>query len=114
MSLPAAGSGTGNGGFVPLIPLADCPRDRGVCVRRGDHELAVFRIGPGDDVHVIDNTCPHAGGDLSEGYLDAGFVYCPWHHWGFSLRSGVSMHSGDARVRTYPCEVRDGQVYVRL
>ncbi|MBL8041687.1 MAG: Rieske 2Fe-2S domain-containing protein, partial [Nitrospira sp.] len=29
--------------------------------------------------HVVDNTCPHAGGPLGEGCMDGELVECPWH-----------------------------------
>ena len=77
-------------------------------------ELAVFRLTDPEALHVIDNECPHAGGDLAAGRVEQGLVYCPWHEWGFSLISGISTHSSEARVKTYPCCVRDGDVYAQL
>lgn len=38
--------------------------------------------------------CPHAGGDLSSGFLDAkGNIICPVHHYRFSLTHGRDMNS---------------------
>ena len=97
--------------FVRLTGLADCPCGSGRFLKHGTRNLAVFRTAD-DRVFVIDNECPHAGGDLSRGELADDHVTCPWHQWTFDLRTGVSKHSPAARVRRYPVEVRDGTVYV--
>ena len=100
--------------FVPLIPLQRCRRDSGVFVECSGRELAVFRLADPDGTYVIDNTCPHAGGNLSGGSLDGTVVSCPIHHWEFDLETGFCTHSERARVRRYPAEVRNGVVWVDL
>jgi nitrite reductase/ring-hydroxylating ferredoxin subunit len=100
--------------FRRLIALDRCRSQAGVRVELDGYELAVFSICDPPEIHVIDNECPHAGGDLSAGLVRGGIVYCPWHEWGFVLANGQSTISPEARVRHYPSEVRDGFVYVRL
>lgn len=97
--------------WVELIPLARCRPDRGTFVAWADRELAVFHRGDPPGVTVIDNACPHAGGNLSGGPVSAGVVQCPWHQWEFDLGSGVCTHSPKASVRSYPAELRDGMVW---
>ena len=114
MGDPQGGSDERLDAYRRIIALADCPVDGGVRVVVEGHELAVFRLSDPEGLYVIDNECPHAGGDLAAGRVERGMVYCPWHEWGFSLVSGISTHSSEARVKTYPCCVRDGDVYARL
>ncbi len=76
-----------------------------------DRELAVFRLENPPRVVVIDNSCPHAGGNLSGGSVTGNIVQCPWHHWEFDLERGVCTHSDLARVRRYPAQVRDGVIW---
>ncbi len=106
--------GEGEGGFVRLIALEKCPLDLGVFVEAAGRELAVFRLSDPAGVFVIDNACPHASGNLSAGSVKRGVVTCPWHGWKFHLCDGRSAQGSVARVRSYPVEVRDGEVYACL
>jgi len=46
-------------------------------------EVAVFNV---DGAYfACSNRCPHAGGPLSEGFIDGTTVTCPWHGWAFEL-----------------------------
>lgn len=43
-------------------------------------EKGYFRIATrGDQVALIDMTCPHRGGPLTHGSCDGEFIICPWH-----------------------------------
>lgn len=77
----------------------------------GNKTLAVIRLK--NDYHVIDDTCPHQGGPLSEGSLDGDcLLACPWHGWKFDPTTG----SGDkgVDVARYPVEIKDDGVYVSI
>ena len=76
-------------------------------------ELGVFLPGP-ERVFVIDNACPHAGGNLSAGELAQGVVTCPWHQWQFDLATGACTDSAVARVQKYPARIRDGWVEIAM
>ena len=52
---------------ISLIELSALPEGRGRRVCKAGLDLAVFRIG--DAVYAIDDSCPHAGGSLSNGKL---------------------------------------------
>jgi nitrite reductase/ring-hydroxylating ferredoxin subunit len=78
----------------------------------GDRELAVFLVA--GRVHVLDNACPHMGGNLSAGQVHRGVLECPLHHWQFVLSSGRCPDAADVAVRRYRCEVRDGEVWADL
>jgi len=99
---------------VALIAVERCPLGRGVFVERDGFELAVFRLAEPPGVFVIDNTCPHAGGNLAGGEVTETIVTCPWHFWQFNLSTGIGTHSERAKVRSYPARIRDGQVWVQL
>ena len=43
-----------------------------------------------DEVFGFGRYCPHAGADLSFGYLDGARVRCSWHNLPIDLRSGLS------------------------
>ncbi len=98
---------------VPLIRLEDCRENGGTFVEHDGLELAVFRLA-GDTIHVIDNACPHASGNLSGGEVVDGVVSCPWHFWQFNLATGVCIDSEQAKVKTFEANVVDGWVVVEL
>lgn len=100
--------------FVELVPLSRCRAKGGTFVPLGDLELAIFRLDDPPRIVVIDNRCPHAGGNLSGGCVTGNIVQCPWHQWEFDLDRGVCTHSELARVRQYPVEIRDGVVWVDI
>ena len=98
--------------YVELIPVERCRRDGGTFVELQGRELAVFLLDEARRVVVIDNSCPHAGGNLSGGASDGRTVTCPWHQWTFELETGVCTTSALARVTRYPAEIRGGSVWV--
>ena len=101
--------------FVRLIDLNRLPLDQGVFIEAGGRELAVFRLSKPAGVYVIDNSCPHAGGNLSAGDLmPGGVIRCAWHAWKFRLCDGQSADGSAANVYSYPVEIRGEDVYVKL
>jgi nitrite reductase/ring-hydroxylating ferredoxin subunit len=82
---------------------------------------AVVLVRLAGEVHAIDGTCPHLGGDLAEGTAEQGKVTCPLHGATFDLLTGavradpfgVSPPEGAVTpVATYPVRITDGTVEV--
>ena len=81
-------------------------------VRRAGKQ--VLLIASESRIFAIANRCPHEGYPLSEGTEGPGCVLtCNWHNWKFDLASGQALVGRDP-VRTYPIEVRDGEIFVDL
>jgi len=94
-------------------PEGDIPEGGSKVVKVKEHAIAIFRHG--GVLYALENTCPHQGGPLGEGYLEAnGVVSCPWHGWTFDLKTGVSPIDRDMRVGCYTVTVEAGQVVVEL
>jgi nitrite reductase (NADH) small subunit/3-phenylpropionate/trans-cinnamate dioxygenase ferredoxin subunit len=91
-------------------PLAALSESEGLRVTVAGIALAVYRRG--EQVFAVDDACPHMGASLSEGYLDAGSVVCPWHGWCFDLESGLSPIDDEAFVAVHRVFVEAGEVYV--
>lgn len=76
----------------------------------GGKQIAVFAGEAG--VFACNNRCPHEGYPLMEGSLSKGcLLTCNWHNWKFDLASGETLVGGD-RLRRYPVEVIDGEVWI--
>ena len=82
-------------------------------VQVGEHVVAIFNVE--GRLHAIDNTCPHQGGPLGEGYLeDDAIVSCPWHGWTFDVRTGVSPIDPEMKVTCYRVRVESGDILVEI
>jgi nitrite reductase (NADH) small subunit len=99
--------------WIRLIPVSRCQPGAGTFVEHGRRELGIFLLGS-EQVFVIDNACPHAGGNLSGGDVVERVVTCPWHQWQFDLGTGVCIDSAAARVQKYPARCHNGWVEIQL
>jgi len=97
---------------VRVANVSDVPEGRGIVVELGEKRLALFRHQGA--FFAMDETCPHRGGPLHEGFVQDGVVMCPWHLWQFDLRSGVSPLNPLSKVNTYPTRVAGNDVFVEL
>ena len=73
------------------------------------YQLAVYLHG--GKPYVIDNYCPHAGGNLAGGFVEDGCAVCPWHYWAFRLETGELRDTNAVAVTTYRVRLyeREGQ-----
>ena len=55
-------------------------------VKAGGRTVLLAKVG--GRCHAVGETCPHAGGPLSEGVLRGEVVTCPWHKAAFSVITG--------------------------
>src|SRR5919201_6347937 len=92
--------------------LDDIRRLGSLVVHLNGHTLALF--ADGDDVHAVDNRCPHMGFPLHRGTLGDGLLTCHWHHARFDLASGGTLDPFADDVRAYPTVLRDGDVFVEV
>ena len=86
--------------WTSLCELSELKPGEGKYVEIDGYQLAVF-IENGQ-TFVIDNTCPHAGGNLAGGYVEDGCAVCPWHYWAFRLDNGELKDAPGVKVSTYP------------
>lgn len=93
-------------------PLSEIPEDEGLRLEVGGHAVAVFREG--SKVVAVGDSCPHMGASLSEGYMEAGSVVCPWHGWVFDAETGVSPFDDDACIPVYRVGMDGEDLYVEV
>src|SRR4051794_35762266 len=85
--------------WTSLCELQELKEGEGRYVEIGGFQLAVF-LDKGK-VFVIDNYCPHAGGNLAGGFVEDGHAVCPWHYWSFRLDNGQLRDSPNCKVASY-------------
>jgi nitrite reductase (NADH) small subunit len=99
--------------FVGVARADEIPAGHGILVERGGLALAVHNAG-GGRFYATGPTCPHEDGPLSEGWVEAGVVVCPWHGFDFDLLTGRCRVAEDLSVPVYAVRVTEGIVEVDL
>ena len=88
-----------------LGPLDQIPVGEGRAFAVAGEQVAVFRLRDGR-VRALSAVCPHRGGPIADGTIDASVVICPLHLNAFELDTGCSV-TGAAPLRSYPVRVDD-------
>jgi nitrite reductase (NADH) small subunit len=100
-----------------VCELEDIVPDTGVCALLGGEQIAVVRVGEGEDVFAIANFDPFSKAFvLSRGIVgDKGGVAkiaSPIFKQNFDLRTGQCLDDPNVAVPVWPARVRDGRVEV--
>ena len=98
--------------WVKAISYAELKQKQRKIFRHQGRQITLFDTPEG--VFACNNRCPHEGYPLREGTLDDRCILtCNWHNWKFDLKTGANLYGGD-KVRVYPVELRDGDVWIDL
>lgn len=65
-------------------------------------------------IHIVQNTCPHAGGILSGGWCKNGHIVCPIHRYEYNLQTGRGAPGQGDYIDIYPVEEREDGIYVGI
>jgi nitrite reductase/ring-hydroxylating ferredoxin subunit len=96
--------------FVAAARFSDVPAEGSKVVTLEGHGIVLFNHE--GTIHALDNRCPHMGFPLHRGTLRNGILTCEWHHARFDLCSGGTFDVFADDARTFPVDVRDGQIFV--
>jgi nitrite reductase (NADH) small subunit/3-phenylpropionate/trans-cinnamate dioxygenase ferredoxin subunit len=99
-----------NDDFVTVAHVADVAPGSAKTVVVGQREIALFNVA--GTFYALDNTCPHQGGPLSEGWIEGTTVTCPWHAWCFKLADGKMTLGDYASVDAFDVRVEGDRVAV--
>lgn len=68
-----------------------------------------------DAVFAFAFKCPHAGGILADGYIDAlGNVVCPLHRYKYDMKNGRNTSGEGYYLKHWPVEQRENGVFVGM
>jgi nitrite reductase/ring-hydroxylating ferredoxin subunit len=98
--------------FTEVFRVADLPVGRIRAVKVADRSVAVSHTASG--FFATDNTCPHRGGPLAEGDLIGEEIVCPWHLWGFDVRTGLCPGNAEFSVSVHEVRLEDDRVFIKL
>ncbi|WP_454738404.1 nitrite reductase small subunit NirD [Cupriavidus necator] len=103
--------------WTAVCTVRDIVPNTGVCALVDDKQIAVFRIGRGEEVYAIDNFDPNSqAAVLSRGLVgnlgDRLVVASPIYKHHFDLRTGECLEALEHSVNAYGARVYDGKVWV--
>jgi nitrite reductase (NADH) small subunit len=90
------------------VKVHELPVGEGRAIAAGGRQVAVFRLRDGT-LRALDAVCPHRGGPLADGLVDARVVVCPLHGRTYDLATGAELSTGDTPVCAYTVTVDDQQ-----
>jgi nitrite reductase/ring-hydroxylating ferredoxin subunit len=96
--------------FVRIAAAADIPPGTGRAYAVGRYDIALFNVD--GRFYALENSCPHQGGPIAEGWLEGPEVTCPWHGWCFDVRTGTMTLGDFARIARFAVDVRGPDIYV--
>ena len=104
--------------WIDVCAVDDITPDTGVGVLIGDLQIALVRVGDGDDqIYAVGNYDPFSHAFvIARGIVgDRGGVpkiASPIFKQSFDLTTGQCLDDAEVRIPTYPTRVRDGRVSV--
>jgi nitrite reductase/ring-hydroxylating ferredoxin subunit len=91
--------------------LAELKERRVMDAMIGGEDIALYWVD--DAAWATHNVCTHAYARLSEGYLDGDCIECPIHQALFDVKTGAAVTApASTPVKTYPCKLEGGDVFV--
>ena len=98
--------------LIHITNTGEIPLGRVKAFEAGGRKIALYHTASG--FYATDNTCPHRGGPLAEGDLIGEEITCPWHLWGFDVRTGRCAGNPEIAVATHELRVDGDRVLVRV
>ena len=87
------------------------PENKLLGLEAGGKEITLALVG--NEIFACAHKCPHAGGILSEGYIDAiGNVVCPLHGYKFNLVNGRNVTGEGYKLKVFAVEEREAGIFV--
>ncbi len=78
-------------------------------------EKSICLVKTSDGLKACSANCPHAGGDLAEGFLDKKEnIICPVHNYRFSLNTGRDKDGEGYFVKIYRMKETEAGIFIKL
>jgi nitrite reductase (NADH) small subunit len=105
--------------WTPICALDDIVPDTGVCALVGGRQIAIVRVGEGNQVYAIDNFDPFSNAFvISRGIVGdkngVPKIASPIFKQSFNLRTGQCFDDPTVAIPVYAIRLRAGQIEVRF
>lgn len=94
-------------GLIEDLP----PNQMAVVETQNGEKLALYNVN--GQLYATENSCPHQGAPLTEGFLCGHIIECGLHGWQFDVRTGQCLTLDDA-IKTFPVRVEDGVIKIEI
>jgi sulfite reductase beta subunit-like hemoprotein/nitrite reductase/ring-hydroxylating ferredoxin subunit len=94
----------------PAIHADEIQEGAAKLVRLKGEEMAIFKSG--GQLYGVQNNCPHEGGQLCNGWIEAGEVVCPLHGYKFDLKNGACSTDPKLKVKVFKLVSRGDEISV--
>ena len=112
-SSDASDGGEGDGTWVKVADLSECPPGSLLDVEAGRESIVLANID--GDLYALENRCSHQDLPLSDGELDGDRLECLYHGARFDVCTGKAVGLPAIKpVETYDVRMRGQEVYVRI
>lgn len=74
----------------------------------GVNNKACLLVKHEEAYYLVKNKCPHQGVKLDHAICEEGYIVCPWHRYGFDLKTG---RGAGLYLENYPIEKREDGYY---
>jgi nitrite reductase (NADH) small subunit len=98
--------------FVKVASLSELPPGSAKGVEVSGKALALYNLG--GSVFATDNTCPHRGGPLGEGDLEAQVITCPWHGFQYDVKTGKCLTNAALSLGCHAVRVEGDSILVEV
>ncbi|MDJ0594708.1 MAG: nitrite reductase (NAD(P)H) small subunit [Pleurocapsa sp. MO_226.B13] len=98
--------------YVRVAEISDLKAKGHLVVRVEGQTIALFHHN--ERIYAVDNRCPHMGFPLHQGSVSNCILTCHWHHARFDLESGGTFDPWADDVRSFPVQIRSGEVWLDL
>ncbi len=98
--------------WIKAGKFSDIEEGKSQIVNAENKEIAIFKIE--GKVYAIENTCPHRGGPLAEGYVEGTEVTCPWHAWAFDLKTGACQSAPEFKQPVFKIKIENNEILIEV
>ena len=104
--------------WVFAIKEDDLKEEKIKVIKSGSKQIALIKKD--NKVYALLNECPHEGCPLKSGTLEDYTLKCACHNWGFDIRTGEYVDTGeyididDPKVEVFETQIEDGNISVLI
>jgi nitrite reductase (NADH) small subunit len=96
--------------FTKVATLRELAPGSAMAVEVAGKPVALYNVG--GSVFATENTCPHRGGPLGEGDLEAEVITCPWHGFQYDVKSGRCLTNAALGVACHAVRLEGDDILV--
>jgi 3-phenylpropionate/trans-cinnamate dioxygenase ferredoxin subunit len=79
----------------------------------GGTEIGIYKVG--DQIHALENVCPHAYALLTQGFVDGDTVECPLHEAVFHIPTGKCLKEPGGRdLKVYAVRLAGEEIQIKV